>query len=227
MQNANIPNPDRGSESISKPYRASASVIVLGFLLGDLSIVWAQAQRGITPGAIPIEQEPQHKVVFKNDFVRIIDATLPPGYVTKDHIHAADSVSVNVANGREGEAGQRGIGRAGFSRGGYSHVVSNTNPAIVRYIVVEPVKTDRMGAEPATLPNHTLETENGRVRVYRIGLAAGESMDSHIHSSGRVLVTVTGPAGAGAWSWVAAGENHPLKMPAVGAALDIVEVEPK
>jgi hypothetical protein len=201
--------------------------IVLGLLLGAFSLVWAQARRGITPGAIPIEQEPQHKVVFKNDFVRIIDATLPPGYVTKDHIHAADSVSINVANGREGEAGQRGIGRAGFSRGGYSHVVSNTNPGVMRYIVVEPAKSDRPRAESATLPHHTMETENDRVRIYRIRLAAGESMDSHAHTSGRVQVTVTGPAGAGAWSWVAAGENYPLKAPGVGAALEIVEIEPK
>src|SRR5262245_30301572 len=125
-------------------------LVAVGLLLG------AQAPRGISPGAIPIEQEPQHKVVFKNDFVRIIDATLPPGYVTKDHIHAADSVSVNVANGREGEAGQRGLGRAGFSKGGYSHVVSNTNAAIVRYIVIEPIKTDRAGGEATTLPHHTL-----------------------------------------------------------------------
>jgi quercetin dioxygenase-like cupin family protein len=196
-----------------------AGPIVLGLLLS------AQAPRGISPGAIPIEQEPQHKVVLKNDFVRIIDATLPPGYVTKDHIHAADSVSVNVANGREGEAGQRGLGRAGFSRGGYSHVVSNTNPAIVRYIVVEPFKTDRPGAEAATLPNHILETENDRVRVYRVRLGAGESMESHTHASGRVLVSVAGPDGAGKWFWVGGGENHPLKA-AGGAALEIVEVEP-
>jgi len=32
------------------------------------------------PG-IPVEQEPKHRVVLKNDFVRVIDATLPPGYV--------------------------------------------------------------------------------------------------------------------------------------------------
>jgi quercetin dioxygenase-like cupin family protein len=203
------------------------NAIVFSLMLAGFASAYAQAQRGISPGAIPIEQEPQHKIVFKNDFVRIIDATLPPGYVTKDHIHAADSVSINVANGREGEAGQRGIGRAGFSRGGYSHVVSNTNPGIVRYIVVEPVKADRPAAEPAPLPHHTLETENDRVRIYRIRLAAGESIDSHTHTSGRVLVTVTGPAGAGAWSWAGAGENHALKVPAGGVALDIVEVEPK
>jgi hypothetical protein len=197
-------------------------------LLGLLLAVFAQASRGITPGAIPIEQEPQHKVVFKNDFVRIIDAALPPGYVTKDHIHAADSVAVNVANGREGEAGQRGLGRAGFSKGGYSHVVSNTNPAIVRYIVIEPFKTDRPGGEAAAaLAHHTLETDNDRVRVYRVKLAAGESMESHMHASGRVLVSVTGSDGAGKWSWVGAGENNPLKVPPGGAALEIVEVEPK
>ena len=41
----------------------------------------------ISTNAVAVEQEPQHKVVFKNDYVRIIDAQLPPGYVTLNHRH--------------------------------------------------------------------------------------------------------------------------------------------
>jgi hypothetical protein len=206
--------------------KARITVCSLALLAALSFAVGAQTQRGISPGAIPIEQEPQHKVAFKNDFVRIIDATLPPGYVTKDHIHLADSVSVNVANGREGEEALRGLGRAGFSRGGYSHVVTNSNKAIVRYIVVEPIKGDRPGAAAAMTATHTLESENDRVRIYRVRLAAGESLQAHSHPAGYVEVTVAGSQGPGAFAWVPAGELRPLKAPA-GGPMEAVEVEPK
>ena len=197
-------------------------------LLAALSFAaGSQTQRGISPGAIPIEQEPQHKVAFKNDFVRIIDATLPPGYVTKDHIHVADSVSVNVANGREGEEGLRGLGRAGFSRGGFSHIVTNSNKAIVRYIVVEPIKSDRPGAAAATTANHSLESENDRVRIYRVRLAVGESLEAHSHLAGYVeVVTIAGSQAPGAFAWVPARESRTLKAPADGP-MEVFEVEPK
>src|SRR5262245_44331607 len=131
--------------------RTAASVKVLSFML-------AGSVFGQTPAAVPVDQEPQHKVVFKNDFVRIIDATLPPGYVTLNHAHAADNISVTVSNGREGEAASRGLGRAGFAKGGYSHSVTNPGPGVMRYIVVEPLKSDRPNAVSSAVPNHTLET---------------------------------------------------------------------
>lgn len=194
-------------------------------ILGSLAAYPQRAPRGISPDAIPIEEEPQHEIRLTNDFVRIIDATLPPGYVTKDHIHVADSVSVQVANGRVGAEARR-IGRAGFSSGGYSHVVANNDSAIVRYIVVEPISTDNPGAEAATLPGHMLEDENERVRIYRVRLDAGESMERHSHASGRAEVTIFGSEGAGHFVWTGAGENHPLRAPADGP-LEIVEIEPK
>ena len=176
--------------------------------------------------AVPIEQEPQHKVVFKNDFVRIIDATLPPGYVTLNHTHAADHVSVTISTEPSGQ-GARGFGRAGFTRGGYSHSVTNSGQGIMRFIVVEPLKSDHPNTTPADLPKHTLETENDRVRIYRVKLAAGESLAPHTHNAGWVEVTVAGGAGMGAFRWNAVGEAHPLKLTASETPLEFVEIEPK
>ena len=164
--------------------------------------------------AVPIEQEPQHKVVLKNDFVRIIDATLPPGYVTLNHTHAADNVSVTISTARPGDAA-RGIGRAGFSKGGYSHSVTNSGPGVMRFIVVEPLKTDRPNTPAAGFPNHALETENDRVRIYRVKLAPGESLTAHTHAAGWVEVTVSGGAGLGFFAWHAAGHPNPVKVGAV------------
>lgn len=203
--------------------RLRAVALLISF--ASLAAHAQRAPRGISPDAIPIEEEPQHVIRLTNDFVRIIDATLPPGYVTKDHIHAADSVSVQVANGRSGEEGLE-IGRAGFSRGGYSHVVTNSNSGVVRYIVVEPIRADHPGVAAATLPGHVLEDENDRLRIYRVRLDASASIEQHSHESGWAEVTVFGPDPTGSFAWTGGGENHSLRAPADGP-LEIVEIEPK
>ena len=91
----------------------------------------------------------------------------------------------------------------------------------------EPLKADRPNATSALAPNHTLETENDRVRIYRIKLAIGESLASHVHETGRVEVTVSGPEGPGASRWVAGGVNHSLQATAGSPAVEVVEIEPK
>src|SRR5262245_28536192 len=182
---------------------------------------------GQAPGEVPVDQEPQHKVVFKNDFVRVLDATLPAGYVTLNHRHDVDNVSVTMSNGRDGEAALRGIGRAGFAKGGYAHSVTNSGPGVMRFIVVELLKTDRPNAAPVTLPKHTLETENDRVRIYRVKLTPGESVESHSHNAGWAEVTVTGREKPGSSTWHAAGETHPLTAAAAGPAVELVELELK
>jgi quercetin dioxygenase-like cupin family protein len=199
-------------------------VVALLMAVGSV-VAYAQRAPRISPDAIPIEEEPQHEIRLTNEFVRVIDATLPPGYVTKDHIHEADSVSVQVANGRAGEEGRR-IGSARFSPGGYSHVVPNNNPEIVRYIVVEPIRADNPGAAAAALPGHTLEDENERVRIYRVRLDAGAALEDHSHGSGWTEVTVFGPDETGSFAWTGGGQNRPLRAPD-DEPLEIVEIEPR
>ena len=188
-------------------------------------MLWFVMQATTTPG-IPVEQEPQHRVVLKNDFVRVLDAKLPPGYVTLHHAHDVDSVSVTIATGRTTEAPDaRRVGRATFSKGGYSHTVTNSNPEFMRFIVVEAMKSDRPGAAALQLPNHTLETENDRLRIYRVTLAPGESLPSHTHSSGWVEVLVGGP-NTGDAQWHAGGSSS-LPVAAGNQPVEVVEVEPK
>jgi len=179
------------------------------------------------PAAIPVDQEPHHRVIFKNDFVRVIDATFPAGYVTLNHAHDVDNVAVTISTGREGTASPGTVGRAGFTRGGYAHTVTNSGPAIMRFIAVEILKSDRPGSPTARLEGHALETENDRTRIYRVKLAPGESMPSHTHAAGWIEVTVTGGSGPGSVVWHAAGSASPLRVVAGSAPLEIVEIEPK
>jgi quercetin dioxygenase-like cupin family protein len=194
-----------------------------------LLIAAATAVLAQEPSSVPVDQEPHHKVVFKNDFVRVVDATFPAGYVTLNHRHDIDNVAVTISTGREdGDAqAQARVGRAGFSKGGYSHRVTNSGPGIMRFIDVEILKSDRPASPAVKLPNHTLELENDRVRIYRVKLAPGESLTSHSHTAGWLEVTVSGGAGPGAYLWRGASDAGPLKVPAGAAPLEIVELEPK
>src|SRR5262249_49687473 len=149
--------------------------------------------------------EPQHHLVFTNEFVRVIDARLPPGYKSLSHTHAQDNVAITIATGRDTAESLARIGRAGFSTGGYSHVVTNSGPIEMRFIAVELLRGDRSGATAfADEPAHTLELQNDRVRIYRIKLTPGESLAAHTHSAGWLSVTIKGGQGPGAFQWHAA-----------------------
>lgn len=187
----------------------------------------AQQGSAVDVAAVPVDQEPRHRVVFTNDFVRIIDAFLPPLYVSQNHTHALDNVAVTILPGVEGPRGQARVGFAGFSRGGYTHVVTNPNTGPMRFIDVELRAAEHgvSGDEPPQ-DNHLTVLNNSRVRISRVKLDAGQSVSGHQHASGYVSVVVRGGEGAGTWRW------HPANEPAAALdagrqPLEIVEIEPK
>ena len=176
--------------------------------------------------AIPIEQEPHHRLVFVNEFVRVIDALLPPLYVSQNHTHTLDNVAVTILPGIEGPQGQARIGFAGFSRGGYSHVITNPNTSPMRFIAVELRSADHGSAEDAPQPDHVTVLNNARVRIERVRMTAGETIAAHQHANGYVSVVVRGGEGPGVWRWHGAGEA-PAALDAGRQPLEVVEIEPK
>jgi hypothetical protein len=201
-------------------------VLVAVVLLAGASLVAGQSS-STDPQAVPIEQEPRHRLVFVNEFVRILDVLLPPLYVSQNHAHTLDNVAVTILPGTEGPQGQARIGFAGFSRGGYSHIITNPNAAPMRFIAVELRAADRgESGEENPQGGHALVLNNARVRIARLTLGAGESLDDHRHDAGYVSIVVRGTDGAGTWRW------HPSREPAAKLAagkqaLEIIEVEPK
>ena len=201
--------------------------LVLAVVVAASIAAAAQQAPAVDPSAVPIEQEPRHRLVFANEFVRVIDALLPPLYVSQNHTHALDNVSVTILSGLDGAPGQARVGFAGFSRGGYSHIITNPNTAPMRFIAVELRAPDTSGAgEEFPQPNHTAVLSNARVRVWRVKLDAGQRIDDHVHRSGFVSVVVRGADGPGNWKWHGGAEAaSPL---AAGAQpLEIVEIEPR
>ncbi len=202
-------------------------VVVLAAVLAASVAVAAQQPPAIDPAAIPIEQEPRHRLVFANEFVRIIDALLPPLYVSQNHTHTLDNVSVTILSGLEGAQAQARVGFAGFSRGGYSHIITNPNTAPMRFIAVELRAPDASGAgEELPQPNHTAVLTNARVRVSRVKLDAGQRIAEHTHQSGFVSVVVRGGDGPGSWKWHG-GADAASPLAAGTQALELVEIEPR
>ena len=199
--------------------------LLQAFLVAAVLVWRAEQTPSLDPAAVPIEQEPRHRLVFANEFVRIIDALLPPLYVSQNHTHTLDNVSVTILSGVDGAQGQARVGFAGFSRGGYSHIITNPNTALMRLIAVELRAPDASGAgEEMPQPNHTSVLANARVRVRRVKLDPGQSFADHKHQAGFVSVVVRGLEGPGTWKWHGGAEAASV-LTSGAQALEMVEIE--
>ncbi len=67
-------------------------------LLSLLLIVWGYSALA----QVPVKNEPRHKVVLENEYVRLIDVHIPPGDTTLYHVHALPSVVVVITKALTG-----------------------------------------------------------------------------------------------------------------------------
>jgi hypothetical protein len=202
-------------------------LVALAVLAVSVASVAAQQDSAPDQTAVPVEQEPRHRLVFANDFVRIIDALLPSLYVSQKHTHTFDNVAVTILGGGDTPQARARVGFAGFSRGGYTHVITNPNPGPMRFIDVE-LRSANPGESSDEPPQtgHEIVLFNQRVRVTRVKLEPAEKIDAHFHAAGYVSVVVRGLEAAGTWRWHAASEA-PAGLSAGRQALELVEIEPR
>lgn len=153
------------------------------------------------PKVVPVDQEPRHKIVFENQFVRVIDAALPPGDTTLFHTHSRDNVPVAITSGRMrvqnlgAEASESPVeaGQVWFAKASYTHQIRNLSETALRFIDAEIVSSagNALDAPKLEETSHIkLEMENDQVRIYRVELAAGESTGMHSHSLPRLSVAI-------------------------------------
>jgi quercetin dioxygenase-like cupin family protein len=167
-------------------------------IVGLLGMLLAAAAAQDAP--VPVEQEPLHKTVLKNDYVQAFRVTLGPGKATLMHIHAhADGAvrlsSAIVASGSLGEP----IGPPEMVAPGQVsarenepkpliHRVDNVGTTIFDVIDVQVLRRpDGPTSEPLGQP----AAENARMRVYQYDLAPGASSEQHTHKRPYLLVAVT------------------------------------
>jgi quercetin dioxygenase-like cupin family protein len=223
---------------------AGCCLLGLGLMCGQLAMA---------EPAVPVEQEPAHRLVLQNPYVRVFDVWLPPGQQTLWHIHRRDGVSVRVtdasiaddnANGQTVPVTvRRGAVNFGATPVEMTHRVRNVGATTFHNVYVELHAAGAAEASgvDATATVRPVELENDRVRVLRRTLAVGESTGVHTHavkglgvtvSAGRLEVTDRAGATrvvdvkAGAAQWIDAGTVHALKN--IGAdPIEMVDVELK
>jgi beta-alanine degradation protein BauB len=174
-------------------------------------------------GPVPVEQEPHHHAVLKNDSVLVIHVILPAGESTLYHTHTRDRVSVALTrtmlaqqeiNQPEGKPHLTHPGDISAipNDAPYTHRLRNLGPATFEVIDVEFFHRPQHPSEKAAAP---VAAENGSARVYKWVLAPGASTPMHTHERPYLILAVTpmqlkmrGPDGASMTHEVKAGDFH-------------------
>jgi quercetin dioxygenase-like cupin family protein len=219
-------------------------------LCGNLAACGAQAS---APSAVPIEQEPAHRLELENEYVRVFEVRLPRGETTLWHVHLHDGVSVRLSDAtiedrpKDGEAKtfrlHRGEVAYGATPAALTHQVRDVGETTFHNVYIELLPPHEVSTDPsdASASDPRVILENDRVRALRRVLAPGESTSMHTHALRGVAVPVTAgrlevstPEGAarsvemkpGAVLWIEQGTTHRLKN--VGdTPVEIVDIELK
>lgn len=222
------------------------------YLLGCLWLTSFLPAFALSP--VAVEKEPRHHLTFSNPSVRVFHVFIPPGDSSLVHTHLYDGLSVRlsdatvrdeaVGGASEDVAVKRGAVTFGYRPAPLSHSVSNIGSTPFRNIFVEVLPS--AGAAPEGVPQdlvagQTLVLENERVRVSRLVLAPGDSIEMHTHglrsfgiavSEGTIAVEVAGRKlrrariKPGDMQWHDGGTRHSLKN--IGSApYEAVEIELK
>jgi quercetin dioxygenase-like cupin family protein len=170
---------------------------------------------------VPVEQEPHHKTVLKNDDVVVMRVSLPPGERTLYHIHARDLVAVELSDAKISQQNlNEAEGAAEPTKPGditapsatrdkpRIHRVHNFGPGWFEEFIHRP-------AEPSSVAAGSVAAENSSARVYNWTLAPGATSAMHSHTRPYLIVSVTkmalkmtAPDGQSFTHEIAAGDFH-------------------
>jgi beta-alanine degradation protein BauB len=225
------------------------NIYLCGALTLVLSVLVASQQSSVPVKPVPVEEEPHHHLVLKNDSVLVLRVKLLPGESTLFHTHLHDRVAVDLSDTtitlqKPGEpesapeATKPGAVVALVSNGPYTHLVHNAGNAVFEVLDVELLHRPTEASGPAA---GKVEAENPSARVYKWILAPGATSAMHTHerpyliiSATPLMLKMTDPEGksfsheveAGDIHWVDAKVTHALANEGTTVG-QIVEIELK
>lgn len=200
--------------------------------------------------AVPVEHEPGHVTVLKNDYVQAFRVTLPPGESNQMHVHSHDDAAVflsaaTIANETEGQpappARPFALGSVSVRDNGthpLTHRIHNRGTTVFDVIDLQIMQRP---AGPETPALAAPAAENRSLRVYRFELDPGASGTQHTHLRPYVVVAATDMTlrtasaekpedtqtlAAGNIHWAEPGVTHTLTNSGTSRAI-LVEVELK
>ena len=157
---------------------------------------------------MPVRQEPRHRMVLENEYIRLFDVHIAPGDTTFYHTHAQPSVVVIISKSVIGTqvlgkppttGGLVTPGITSFKDYGnhpLSHRVWNESPGTFHVMDIELLHQPQPGILwPVLSPNYlTLNWEQPQVRSFHLSLPAGKSYTIPASSCGYLLVVIRGAA---------------------------------
>lgn len=117
-----------------------------------VSLSVAAAKQPVAGETIPVELEPHHHVLFRNQYVCVLDVQIPPGESLLFHKHSYDNLSVRISGGliqnqMEGsewpapqEVKPGAVVFAEASTKPYTHRVKNLGTAVYHVVDIELLK---------------------------------------------------------------------------------------
>lgn len=192
-------------------------------LLSFVSVCFLVAQKksqSFEESPVPVDQEPHHHVLLKNDAVLVMHVTIPENQRTLYHIHEHDRVAVELTNSsisqqnlnepegpstpvKPGDVSAPALGGAPVI-----HRVHNFGPGSFEVLDVEFFQRPQ---SPSSAEAGPVAVENPSARVYRWRLAPGATSAMHTHVRPYLIVAV---------------EKMPLKMTSPDGQSFSHEVQP-
>jgi len=153
---------------------------------------------------VPVFEEPRHKVVLLNDYIRLIDVHVPPHDTTLYHRHSTASAIVFLTKNTTGSqpmGGNPSVGQAipgntffaGYGDKPISHRVWNQDTSVYHVMDIEILKhPDSSSCDIIKNPALQLKWEEKPARMYSIHINGGNSLDIVSGKCGHLLVLISG-----------------------------------
>jgi quercetin dioxygenase-like cupin family protein len=158
--------------------------------LTGMKIVPSFAAIGDDPEAAPLARnEAHHHVILQNDLVRIMRVLIPPNDATGWHEHNFDYIVVAVNGTKvhvdvrgnpqavEGTMATSSVGYTNYAGKHFVHRVANRSETVNHQLAFEillPAPGSFAASDRSAASQYKMETDNERVRVWRLKLAPGE-----------------------------------------------------
>lgn len=170
---------------------------------GRLTLLVFMTMFGMLRAQVPVHEEPRHRPVFENEFMRILDVRIPPGDTTLYHIHQTPSFFITFTNTDTGSQLQGKEALAGRSSAGAilfedlapprirTHRVWNADTETFHVMDVELLAQNTQFVQgPLTLPGLELEIDTSGVRAYRLTLGRGKAFRGRNENHTHLLVSL-------------------------------------
>jgi hypothetical protein len=154
---------------------------------------------------VPVRNEPHHKIVLENDYVRILDVHINEHDTTLTHIHAAASVMVFLSNSTIGTqiAGEKPVindvksgatSYAAYDEKPIKHRVWNQSANLFHVMDIELVKQKPNDDSCALIdqPGIKFQWSKKLVRVYNIDISGGKQYNVLKSNCAQLLIDISG-----------------------------------